>query len=259
MTQKHDMVRGLIDKTILITGAAGGIGRATALCCASAGASLMLSDVNADGCGETAERATELGATVHTAACDVSQAASVEKLVADTVARFGRIDGAFNNAGVEGDTANTVRWTEEAFDRTIAINLKGVWLCMKYQIPAMLASGGGSIVNTASAAGLVGSRGLSGYAASKHGVVGLSKVAAVEFSRKGVRVNAVCPGMIDTPMLDRLLSFVKVPKETTLLQQPIGRFGEPEEIGEAVAWLLSDAASLVTGVAMPVDGGMTAQ
>jgi NAD(P)-dependent dehydrogenase (short-subunit alcohol dehydrogenase family) len=253
------MQRGLQDKRILITGAAGGIGRATALCCASAGAQLMLSDVDTDGCDATAQLVSEAGGVVHTSACDVSQADAVERLIAETVKQLGRIDGAFNNAGVEGDVTNTVRWTEEAFDRTIAINLKGVWLCMKYQIPAMLESGGGSIVNTASAAGLVGSRGLSGYAASKHGVVGLSRVAAVEFSSRGVRVNAVCPGMIDTPMLDRLLSFTKVPKATTLRQQPVGRFGEPEEIGEAVAWLLSDAASLVTGVAMPVDGGMTAQ
>ena len=253
------MTKSLDGKAILITGAGSGLGRAAAVVCAREGASLMLSDSDRASLEETQSLIQAAGGVSELKTADVSKNDDVEELVSAVVERFGGIHGAFNNAGVEGQAASLTRWSEEAFDSTIAVNVKGVWLCLKYQIPAMLTTGGGSIVNTASAAGLVGVRGSSGYAASKHAVVGLSKVAAVEFSRKGVRVNAVCPGMIDTPMLDRLLSFVKAPKEDALRQQPIGRFGEAREIGESVAWLLSDDSSFVTGVAMPVDGGYVAQ
>ena len=248
---------GMVDgKVVVVTGAASGLGRAAAVAFAREGASLALADIDAAGLAETADH---IGGAL-TIETDVTEAAQVDAMVAAVIDRYGRLDCAFNNAGIEGKAGTTtIEYEEDDWDRVVRIDLKGVWLCMKYEIMEMLRQGGGSIVNTASAAGLVGVRGSSGYAASKHAVVGLSKVAAVEFSRKGVRVNAVCPGMIDTPMLDRLLSFVKVPKETVLRQQPIGRFGEPREIGESVAWLLSEDASFVTGVAMPVDGGYVAQ
>lgn len=249
----------LNNKSILITGAGSGLGRATALVCSREGASLMLSDIDSDGVEETKKLVVQAGGTASVRVTDVSNRKMVESLVTETVSTLGGIHGAFNNAGVEGDLTGLARWSEKAFDQTLAVNVKGVWLCMKYQIPAMLQSGGGSIVNTSSAAGLVGVRGGAGYVASKHAVVGLTKVAAVEWSKRGIRVNAVCPGMIDTPMLDRLLDYVKAPKEAVLGQQPIGRFGDAAEIGESVAWLLSEDSSFVTGVAMPVDGGFVAQ
>ena len=225
------MGKNLENKSILITGAGSGLGRATALVCSREGASLMLSDIDSEGVEETKRLVLQAGGAAEVRVTDVSNREMVETLVAETVSELGGVHGAFNNAGIEGDLTGLSRWSEKAFDKTLAVNVKGVWLCMKYQIPAMLQSGGGSIVNTASAAGLVGVRGCAGYVASKHAVVGLTKVAAVEWSKRGIRVNAVCPGMIDTPMLDRLLDYVKAPKETVLGQQPIGRFGSANEIG----------------------------
>jgi NAD(P)-dependent dehydrogenase (short-subunit alcohol dehydrogenase family) len=180
-------------------------------------------------------------------------------MVNKTLETYGRIDGAFNNAGVEGRMANTVEATEENFDRLIAINLKGVWLCMKYEIPQMLKQGGGAIVNTASAAGLVGVEGLSAYNASKHGVVGLTKTAALEFAQKNIRVNCVCPGLINTPMVARMIDSGGMNEQDFIAGEPVGRMGKPEEIGEGVVWLLSDAASFVTGHSMSIDGGWVAR
>lgn len=181
-------------------------------------------------------------------------------MVRDAAAALGKIDGAFNNAGIEGQpTRRITDWDEAAFDKTIAVNLKGVWLCMKYEIDAMRKSGGGAIVNTASVAGLVGLKGGGGYTASKHGVVGLSKTAALEFSAKGIRVNTVCPGVIETPMVGRMLDEAGIGADFFVKKEPIGRLGKPSEIGDAVAWLLSDDSSFVTGVALPVDGGMVAE
>jgi NAD(P)-dependent dehydrogenase (short-subunit alcohol dehydrogenase family) len=253
------MAGQLDDRVILITGGSTGIGRATALCCAREGARVVIADINAGAGADTVAEIEKLGASARYASCDVSRAEEVERVTGDVVAREGRLDGAFNNAGIESDWAATVKCSEENFDRTIAINLKGVWLCLKYQIAAMLDQGtGGSIVSTASVAGLVGSRGGCAYVASKHGVVGLTKTAALEYASKGIRVNAVCPGVIDTPMVDRMIEATGLKRDAFLRQEPIGRLGEPREIGDAVAWLLSDQASFVTGVALPVDGGFVA-
>lgn len=186
------------------------------------------------------------------------RAADCEALVAAAVEKWGRLDGAHNNAGISGTIVSVAEDTEENWDRTLAVDLKGVWLCMKYQILQMLKQGGGSIVNTASTAGLLGAVRMAAYAAAKHGVVGLTKTAALEYARANIRVNAVCPGVIGTPPI---LQWMENPrtKEAMLGQKPIWRVGNPEEIGNAVAWLFSDASSFVTGAAFPVDGGLTAQ
>jgi NAD(P)-dependent dehydrogenase (short-subunit alcohol dehydrogenase family) len=254
------MSRKLEGKVIIITGGSTGIGRAAALRCAADGAAVVVADVNTAAGQATATEIEQAGGRAAFIATDVVDGAQVRQLVADTVRRYGKLDGAFNNAGIEGGFSNTVKMTEEAFDRTIAVNLKGVWLCLKYQIEQFLAQGtGGAIVNTASVAGLVGTRGGIAYCASKHGVVGMTKCAALDFSRKRIRVNAVCPGIIQTPMLERMAAERGLGLETYAAQEPVGRLGEPREIGDTVAWLLSDESSFVTGVSMPVDGGWTAQ
>ncbi len=248
------------DKVALVTGAASGIGRAAALVFAREGAKLALSDVDAVGGQETVSLVTQAGGGARFIEADVSQAHAVETLVSQTVAEYGRLDAAFNNAGIEGSIARTVEYAEVDWDRVIAVNLTGVWLCMKYEIPAMLEQGGGgAIVNTSSAAGLLGFRGAAAYVASKHGVVGLTKTAALEYAKSGVRVNAVCPGAIDTPMMGRLTGHRTDRFEKMASFEPVGRMGSPAEIAEAVVWLCSDAASFVTGHAMSVDGGIVAQ
>lgn len=253
------MAGNLEGKVVLITGGSTGIGRAAALCCAREGARIVVADIDEAEAAVTVDRVKSAGAEARFVRCDVSQGDQVRAAVESVAQREGRLDGAFNNAGIESDWASTTRCSEENFDRTIAINLKGVWLCMRDQIEQMLSQGGGgSVVNTASVAGLVGSRGGCAYVASKHGVVGLTKTAALEFARKGVRVNAVCPGVIETPMVERMMESTKLDRDVFERQEPIGRLGQPQEIGEAVAWLLSDASSFVTGVAMPVDGGFVA-
>ena len=251
---------GTLDgKVVLITGGSTGIGRAAALCCARGGARIVIADINESAAAEAVDELKAAGATARFVRCDVSQDAEVRAAVQSVAAEEGRLDGAFNNAGIESEWASTTRCSEENFDRTIAINLKGVWLCMRHEINQMLTQGGsGSVVNTASVAGLVGSRGGCAYVASKHGVVGLTKTAALEYAPKGVRVNAVCPGVIETPMVERMIEATKLERENFERQEPMGRLGQPREIGDAVAWLLSDASSFVTGVAMPVDGGFVA-
>ena len=248
-------------KIALITGAGSGIGRATSLVMAREGATLVVSDINAEGGEETLSAVKDLGADGIFVHADVSKSDDVQALIAQAVQTYGRLDCAYNNAGIEGYMAGRLHeYPEDTWDRLIDINLKGVWLCLKHEIPQMLQQGGGAIVNTASAAGLVGSRRLSAYVASKHAVVGLTKAAALEYAADGVRVNAVCPGIIDTPMMDRLIGGREADYEATIpTRQPIGRLGTPAEIAESVAWLCSDAASLVTGLAMAVDGGFTAQ
>jgi len=201
----------------------------------------------------------EAGGEASFVAADVSVTKQVEAMVAKTVATYGRIDCAFNNAGIEGRMANTVECTEETWDRTIAINLKGVWLCMKYEIPQMLKQGGGTIVNTASIAGLVGFEGLPAYNASKGGVVQLTRTAALEFATKNIRVNCVCPGVIRTPMVERLLDTRSFTEEQLNASEPVGRMGKPEEIAEGVLWLLSDASSFVTGHPLAIDGAWVAR
>ncbi len=249
----------LDNKIALVTGAGSGIGRATALVFAREGAKVVVSDIVVEGGQETVQQIEAAGGEAIFVKADVSQAADVETLVAKTVETYGRLDCAFNNAGIEGSVKPTIDCTEEEFDRTIAVNLTGVWLCMKYEIQQMLSQGGGTIVNTASAAGLVGFPGLPDYVASKHGVVGLTKTAALEYAKSGIRVNAVCPGVIQTPMVERGAQLSPGFDELAVSMEPVGRFGQPAEIGEAVVWLCSDAASFVTGIPMQVDGGLVAQ
>ena len=253
------MSRKLEGKVIMITGGSTGIGFATARRCVAEGASVLIADINETAGVAAAAELNAAGGKVHFHPTNVTQASAVEAAVAEAVARFGRLDGAFNNAGIDGGFTNTIKMTEEAFDQTIAVNLKGVWLCMKYQIEQFLAQGsGGAIVNTASVAGLVGTRGGIAYCASKHGVVGMTKCAALDFSRKKIRVNAVCPGLIKTPMLEHMAEITGVSVEAYANQEPVGRLGEPREIGDTVAFLLSEDSSFITGVALPVDGGWTA-
>jgi NAD(P)-dependent dehydrogenase (short-subunit alcohol dehydrogenase family) len=253
------MAGSLEGKAVLVTGGGSGIGRATSLLLAKQGAKVMIADYVPEGAQKTVAMIKEAGGTADCLVADVSVTKQVEMMVAKTVETYGRIDGAFNNAGIEGKMAGTIDTSEENFDRTIAINLKGVWLCMKYEIPQMLKQGGGVIVNTASIAGLVGFEGLPAYNASKHGVVGLTKTAALEFAQKNIRVNCVCPGVIQTPMVARLMDGGGMNENDMRAGEPVGRFGQPQEIGEGVVWLLSDAASFVTGHSMVIDGGWIAR
>jgi NAD(P)-dependent dehydrogenase (short-subunit alcohol dehydrogenase family) len=243
-------------KVALVTGAASGIGRASSLAFARGGAKVAVADINVDGGEETVRMIEAAGGEALFVRTDVSQAADVAALIESVVQRFGRLDCAHNNAGILGRFAPTADCAEEEFDRTIAINLRGVFLCLKHEIPQMLASGGGAIVNTSSVAGLVAQPGLSAYTASKHGVAGLTKAAAIEYAQHGIRVNAVCPGFIDTPMTAPFSKARDYSKDPTL---PMRRLGTPEEVAEAVVWLCSDAASYVTGHLLTVDGALTVQ
>lgn len=247
-------------QVVLITGAAGGIGRAAVLAFARAGAQVVAADLDEAGAQQAADLARAAGAQALAVQADMASSASVQAMVAAAVARFGRLDAAFNNAGVELEGVPTHEADEDLFDRTIAINLKGVFLCMKYQLRQMLAQGGGGvIVNTASVAGLVGAATMPAYAASKHGVVGLTKSAALEYAKKGIRVNAVCPGVIRTGMTERAVA--QRPERETFINNlhPMGRIGEPDEIAATALWLCSPAASFITGQALAVDGGMLAR
>lgn len=241
-------------RVLLVTGAASGIGRATAIAAARAGARLVLGDV-AD-CADTARAA---GADAVVRRTDVTRQDDVRALVDAAVARFGRLDAAFNNAGIEGTLRPTADYPEDTLARVLEVNVLGVWRCMRAELPVMLRLGGGAIVNAASVAGLVGAGAFSAYVASKHAVVGLTKSAAIEYAPGGVRVNAVCPGVIDTPMVGRLAAELTTLRETLLARVPMGRLGTAGEVAAAVVWLCSDAASFVTGHALAVDGGYVAQ
>jgi len=246
-------------KVALITGAASGIGRATAIAAAREGAKVLVVDAVPAG-EDTVKLIMQAGGEAAFHKCDVTRAAEVEATVAAAVKVFGRLDCAHNNAGIIGKSLHTADDTEENFDRIIAVDLKGVWLCMKYEILQMLKQGArGAIVNTASAAGLVGSHGQPAYTAAKHGVIGLTKVAALEYARHDIRVNSVCPGVIDTAMVAEMVTGHPRLRDRLIAVEPIRRMGKPEEIGEAVVWLMSDYASFVTGASLPVDGAMTAQ
>jgi NAD(P)-dependent dehydrogenase (short-subunit alcohol dehydrogenase family) len=252
---------GILDgKIAVITGAGSGIGRATAKIFAREGAKLLISDIVVDAGMETLKALEDSGAAAIFMKIDVSKASDVEAMIAKAVETYGRIDCAFNNAGIEGEGAVTHKCTEENWNRVLAINLTGVWHCMKAELTQMLKQGGpGSIVNTSSMAGLVGSVGGPAYVAAKHGVAGLTKAAALEYGRHGIRVNAVCPGPIRTPMMTRIMRGSAEVEQKFIRAEPLKRFGEPEEIGESVAWLCSERASYVTGLSMPVDGGAFAQ
>jgi NAD(P)-dependent dehydrogenase (short-subunit alcohol dehydrogenase family) len=248
-------------KVALVTGGASGIGRATALTFAREGAKLIIADMNADGGQQTVHMITENGGEAIFVQTDVTQATAVEALISKAVEIYGRLDCAHNNAGIAGRIrAPLHECPEDVWDQVLDINLKGVWLCMKYEIIQMLTQGGGTIVNTASIMGLVGSwSGTAAYNASKHGVVGLTKTASLEYARAGIRVNAVCPGYIRTPLIEHALQSRPEMEDQILVRHPVGRMGRPEEIAEAVVWLCSDAASFVTGHTMTVDGGYVAQ
>lgn len=253
------MANQLQGKVALITGAGSGIGRASALIFAREGAKVVVVDVNVAGSEETVQLVKAAGGTAMCVKADVGSAADVEAMVNTTVATYGRLDCAYNNAGIEGKQASVLDDTEENWERVLRINLIGVWLCMKYEIAQMRKQGNGAIVNTASDAGLLGVPRMGAYVASKHGVVGITKSAALECAKTGIRVNAVCPGVIQTPMIERVTGLRPGMVERMIAGEPVGRAGKPEEIGEAAAWLCSDAASFVTGFAMSVDGGIAAQ
>jgi NAD(P)-dependent dehydrogenase (short-subunit alcohol dehydrogenase family) len=253
------MTLRLQGKVALVTGAGSGIGRAAALAFAEEGAKVVAADVVPEGLEDTVKTINEAGGEAISVKADVSQPQQVEAVIKAAVDTYGRLDCAFNNAGVEVETGvPTHLHSEEGWKKTIAVNLEGVWLCMKYEIEQMLKQGSGAIVNTSSIAGLTGRGGIA-YAASKHGVVGMTKAAALENATKGIRVNAVCPAAIDTAMVRQAMSVSPELKEYIENLQPMGRVGRPEEVAQAVVWLCSDAASFTTGHALPVDGGLMAQ
>jgi len=250
----------LAGKSALITGGGGGIGRATALAFAREGARVAVADAVTESAQQTVALVNEAGGQAMSLTTDVTDATQVQAMIAAVVAAYGRLDCAFNNAGIAGfqvDAAGkkTADWSEAAFDRMIGVNLKGVWLCMKYELPQMVAQGGGAIVNTASIAGLIGLPTSSAYVAAKHGVVGLTKTAALEYADDSVRVNAVCPGYIETNMT---ADTMRRRGAEIMAKVPFNRMGKPEEIAEMVVWLCSDRASYVSGAAYNVDGGYMA-
>jgi NAD(P)-dependent dehydrogenase (short-subunit alcohol dehydrogenase family) len=253
------MTGRLNGKVALVTGGSSGIGRATAQIFAREGAKVVVADIGVEGGEETVRLIKAAGGEAVFIKSDVAQAADVQAMVKKAVETYGRLDCAFNNAGIEGVVKPTVEYGEADWDRVIGINLKGVWLCMQAELQQMLAQGNGVIVNTASVAGLVGLPGFSAYVAAKHGVAGLTKTAALEYAKAGIRVNAVCPGAIRTPMFERGARDNPGIEEQAVAAEPVGRMAEPAEVGEAVAWLCSDAASFVTGLPMAVDGGWVAQ
>ena len=252
---------GLLDgKSALITGAGGGIGRATALAFAREGARIAVADLMEEAARETVALVNAAGGQAISLGGDVTQDSDVRAMTETVISTYGRLDCAFNNAGIAPYQVNasgqkTAEWSEESFDRMIAVNLKGVWLCMRYELPQMQAQGGGAIVNTGSIAGLAGLPTSSAYVAAKHGVIGLTKTAALEYAEANIRVNAVCPGFIKTRMTEDTM---RRRGEAILGQVPFGRMGNPEEIAEMVVWLCCERASYVSGVAYNVDGGWMA-
>tara|TARA_Y100000590_G_scaffold359640_1_gene415558 strand:+ start:240 stop:1016 length:777 start_codon:yes stop_codon:yes gene_type:complete len=252
----------MIGKTALVTGGGSGIGRSAAIAFGAAGANVVVADVDEAGGEETAALIKDAGGKAIFVPADVSRSNDVESMVEATIAAYGGLNCAFNNAGIQGALDQTADCTEENWDRITGINLKGVWLSMKYEITHMLKNGGGAIVNNSSNFGLVGSNGMPAYSAAKHGVIGLTKTAALEYAQSGIRVNAVCPGPVQTPLVDKILS--AQPDADSIIdsikeREPIGRFGQPEEIATAVVWLCSPEASFVVGAILPVDGGFVAQ
>jgi NAD(P)-dependent dehydrogenase (short-subunit alcohol dehydrogenase family) len=250
------MALELTGKTAIVTGASSGIGREAAERFGEEGANVVVADVAVDDGRETVDRIESAGGTATFVETDVSDAEDVEAMVQAAVDTYGSLDVAHNNAGIEGGDERLAEVAEADWDQLIDINLKGVWLCMKYELKEMAGSGG-AIVNTSSIAGLAAAGGPQ-YVASKHGVVGLTRIAATQYAQEGVRVNAVCPGVIDTPMVDRASAERPEELEQFVQMQPLGRKGTPEEVANAVVWLASEEASFVTGNAYPVDGGYMA-
>jgi NAD(P)-dependent dehydrogenase (short-subunit alcohol dehydrogenase family) len=244
-------------KVALVTGATSGIGQATALAFARAGASVVVADISEQGIQETARIIDGVGGKVLAVRCDVTKAEDIKAALDKTVVAFGRLDFAFNNAGVEQPVKAAADLTEAEWDRIASVDLRGVFLCMKYQIPLMLKQGGGAIVNTSSGAGVKGIAGQAAYCAAKFGVIGLTKATALDYAAQNIRVNAVCPGIIDTPMMQRFTEGTPEGLARVIAQEPIGRMGRPEEIAAAVLWLCSDMAAFVIGHALVIDGGQT--
>lgn len=248
----------LENKVALITGAGSGIGRASALILAKEGAKVALSDVNLEGCEETAQMVSNSGGQAIAVKCDVRFAGEVENFVNATIKAFGGLDVALNNAGVGGAMMNADKLDENTWDFVHDVNVKGVWLCTKYELPEMLKRGGGSIINVASVAGLIGFRGNAVYSASKHAVIGFTKSVALEYARLGIRVNALCPGFTETPMVMNMIEEVPRMKEGTERSSPMRRLGRVEEIADGVLYLASDMSSFMNGHALTIDGGTVA-
>jgi NAD(P)-dependent dehydrogenase (short-subunit alcohol dehydrogenase family) len=245
-------------RVALVTGGASGIGRATGLAFAQAGTRLMLADIDEIGGAESVALIEAGGGEAHFLPTDVSQPAQVAALLAATIATYGQLDFALNNAGLAGVRAKTADYPEAEWQRLVAVNLSGVWSCMRYEIPPMLRQGRGVIVNLASVAGLVGFPGYSAYAATKHAVIGLTKTAALEYIRQGIRVNAVCPAFTDTPMLAKMIAETPAFQERLVAAVPARRLGTPAEVAAAVLYLCSDEAAFITGQTLTLDGGITA-
>ncbi|WP_416465229.1 glucose 1-dehydrogenase [Pseudomonas sp. LFS044] len=245
-------------KVAFVTGAGSGIGRATAIAFARAGAAVTAVDLSQHGLEETARLIDAAGGKVLSVVCNVTDSKAIKAAVEKTVATFGSLDCAFNNAGIEQQVATLPEIEEDVWDRVLAVNLKSVYLCMKHQLNVMLKHGGGAIVNTSSGAGVMAIQGQSAYCASKFGVTAISKCAALEHAGKGIRINALCPGIIDTEMMSRFTGDTEEGRARVIAQEPVGRMGRPEEIANAVLWLCSEQAGFVTGHAMIMDGGQTA-
>lgn len=243
----------------LVTGAGSGMGLATARSFANAGASVALADVNKSSLDDAASKLREFHDRIITVTCDVSNEAQVAAMVDKTISHFGRLDAAFNSAGVQSPATDAADETEEVFDRVIGINLKGTWACMKHELAQMRKQGSGAIVNCSSLGGLVGNPGRAAYHAAKHGVIGLTRSAALEYAPRGIRINAICPGTVDTPMVQSMVASGDLEIDACIKALPIGRLGTAEEIADSVLWLCSPGSAFVIGVALPVDGGWTAQ